>query len=259
MSSPYADDYAVIARMYDGDYDKARTPVGDVDFYVEEAKACGGRVLEVGCGTGRILVPIHDAGVSIDGLDSSGAMLRLAAAKRDGIEARLHKGDMTTTVFPGTPYHLVTIPFRALSHVIDRKAQVSTFRCCFQNLVPGGKLIFDVFQPNYLRLGEARGEELGIEREQDGMKFRRYHAAIPHPSRQVMDVTFRWEIEDADGNIEELTEGFPMRWFHRFELEHAIEAAGFEIETIYGDFKRGELAESSPEMIFVCRKPESGA
>jgi SAM-dependent methyltransferase len=252
------DTYAVIAKMYDGDYEVARTPSGDVDFYVEEARACGGKVLELGCGTGRIMLPILDAGVDIEGMDSSRAMLKVLAAKREGIDTRLHEGDMTCTVFPFAPYRLVTIPFRALGHVMEREQHVGTFRSCFENLQPGGRLVFDVFQPNYGHLAEPRENVLGIEREEDGRKIRRYHSAVPHPSRQRIDVTFRWEIEDAEGNVEELTEAFPMRWFHRYELEHAIEAGGFELEAVHGDFDRSELTDASPEMIFVCRKPESG-
>ena len=246
----YENAYGRIAEMYDGDYAHLRTPRGDVDFYVDEAKRAGGPVLEIGCGTGRILVPIADAGVAVAGLDFSEPMLAKAREKREGLD--LHQGDMRDFDL-GRTFKLVTIPFRALSHIDRAEDHIAVFRNVRRHLDADGRFIFDVFHPSYKHLAEDNEDVLGIERDEDGKKIRRYFSSFKHPARQMMDCSFRWEIEDADGGIETFSETFTMRWFFRFELEHALDRAGFDLEVVWGDFDRSPLADDSPELLFVAR------
>jgi len=251
---PYDEHDAFIAKVYDGDYTHFRTPSGDVDFYVEEARRSGGPVAEFGCGTGRILVPTAEIGIEIAGVDSSPAMLARARARLAGrdLPATLHEGDMRDFDLRRT-FALVTIPFRAIAHVLDADGHVRLFRNMRNHLAPEGRLVFDFFQPNLKFLAEPREEKLDFEREEDGRKIRRFHSAVPHPWSQVTDVTFRWEIEDAGGAVEEHRVDFPMRWFYRFELEHVLARAGLVVESILGGFDGAPLGEDSREMIFVAR------
>lgn len=249
---PYRGEYSTIVRMYDGDYAKLRTPCGDVDFYVEEAKRCGGPVVEFGCGSGRILIPTVLAGIEAVGVDSSAAMLAQARANHEGLE--LHLGDMRDYDL-GRKFKLVTIPFRALSHVEEADDHLRVFENMRRHLDADGRFVFDVFQPSYKHLSEPARDFLGIEREEDGKKIRRYHTSVPHAETQILDVTMRWEVEDASGEIEEFSESFTMRYFFRFELEHALARAGLEVEALWGDFDRSPFGEGSPDMIFVCRNP----
>jgi hypothetical protein len=123
-----------------------------------------------------------------------------------------------------------------------------------RHLAPGGRLVFDFYLPDPLKQAAiATGERLDFEREESGRKIRRYSSAVFHISRQVSDVRFRWEIEDESGAIEERETSFGMRWFHRFEFEHLLARTGLQIETVFGDFDRSPLEDTSPEMIFVAR------
>jgi SAM-dependent methyltransferase len=240
---------SAIARFYDGDYDHFRTPSGDVAFYVEEARRSGGPVLELGCGTGRILVPTARAGVAIAGVDLSEAMLAVLGAKLPGADVRL--GDMRN-VDLGRRFALVTIPFRALAHVLEAEDHVRIFENARRHLAPGGRLLFDLYQPDPRYLVGPRDEKLDIERTEGGRTIRRYSAAVPHPWRQVNDVTFRWEVLEG-GRTEEYREEFPMRWFYRYELEHALARAGLRVEALYGGFDRSPLGPASKELIFLAR------
>jgi SAM-dependent methyltransferase len=246
---PYEDD-SPIARFYDGDYDHFRTPSGDVAFYVEEARRSKGPVLEFGCGTGRILIPTVGAGVPATGVDASGAMLARLREKMPG--ADVHLGDMREIDLKRR-FALVTIPFRALAHVEEAADHVRVFANARRHLAPGGHLVFDFFQPDPRYMVGPPAERLDIERAEGGRKIRRYSKGVPHIARQVTDVTFRWEVEDAQGRIEHHRTEFPMRWFHRFELEHALARAGLAVEALYGAFDRTPLADASRELIFVAR------
>src|SRR5688572_27712712 len=124
---------------------------GDVEFYLDCAQRYGGPILELGVGTGRILVPLAEAGYDVVGLDLSPAMLEIAAAKlRERPEAaervRLLEGDMTNFDL-GQRFALVLIPARSFQHVTTPEGQRATLRCIRRHLVMGGHLILDLFDP----------------------------------------------------------------------------------------------------------------
>jgi hypothetical protein len=73
-----------------------------------------------------------------------------------------------------------------------------------------------------------------------------------------MDVTFRWEIEEPSGKRTEHGVEFPMRWYHRYELEHLLARGGLRVLALYGDFRRGPFTDDTWEMIFVA-EPASPA
>jgi SAM-dependent methyltransferase len=245
---------SVVARMYDGDYGRERTQSGDVAFYLEEASRSGGPVVEFGCGTGRVLFPIAEAGLEVAGVDNSPAMLDVARTKLEGrdLPATLHLGDMVDFDL-GRTCALVTIPFRAFAHVLDAEDHVRLFRNMRRHLAPGGRLVFDFFHPKLSYLAQPRSEYLEIEREEEGRTIRRYASSTPHVATQINDIRFRWEIEHPSGEIEQLGTSFKMRWFYRFEIEHLLERCGLEVESRFGNFDRTPLVDDSPEMIFVAR------
>ncbi|MGQ0612466.1 MAG: class I SAM-dependent methyltransferase [Planctomycetaceae bacterium] len=248
----------LIAEFYDGDYAAFRTPSGDVAFYVEEGQRSGGPVLELACGTGRVLLPIARAGVEIVGVDLSGSMLEKARAALAGetaaVRARvtLHEGDLRGFV-AGRTFPLVTIPFRPIAHLLDTASQLAAFRNARSHLAPGGRLVFDFFHPDPRFLMEPRPERLDLERQEGTRRIRRFSTATPHLASQTTEVTFRWEIEEIGGGRREERISFAMRWYHRFELEHLLARCGLEVETLYGDFGRGPFRDDSKEMLFVAR------
>jgi len=247
---PYDGDESTLARCYDGDYAALRTPSGDVAFYVAEAVRAGGPVLELGCGTGRILVPSVQAGARMTGLDASETMLRQLRAKLPA--ADVHQGDMRSFDLKRR-FALVTIPFRALGHVLEVAEQLAVFRNVLRHLEPEGRMVFDFFQPDPSYLVGPQAERLDVERREGDVTFRRFSTTVPHVWKQVTDVTMRWEVEGPDGAIEHHSATFPMRWYHRFELEHLLARAGFAVDALYGAFDRSPLGPDSKDLIFVAR------
>jgi SAM-dependent methyltransferase len=240
---------SVIARFYDGDYQALRTPSGDLDFYVEEAVRSKGPVLEFGCGTGRVLIPTAERGIAITGVDTSAAMLAQLRAKLPSADVRL--GDMRD-FDAKRKFALVTLPFRPIAHITEAKDHVRLFENMRRHVAPGGRLIFDCFHPKLSMLAAPQAEKLAMDRVEGGRRIRRYWSTVPHVARQVNDVTLRWEIEDEQARIEHAETRFEMRWFYRFELEHLLGRAGFEVVALYGNFDRSPLTDDSPEMIFVA-------
>jgi len=123
-------------------------------FYLDLAKQFGGPVLEIACGTGRILLPIARAGIEIHGVDKSSSMLQVLREQleREPAEIRnrvtISKGDMRTFLL-SREFPLVAIPFRPMQHMHTLLDQVAALENAAVHLAPGGILAFDVFYPNY--------------------------------------------------------------------------------------------------------------
>ncbi len=232
----------------------------DIAFYVEEAKASGGKVLELGCGTGRILLPIARAGCTIVGLDSSRRMLarcrQKLAAEPAAVQGRvtLHKGDIHDfDLGAGATYALIIAPFRVVQHLTTVDDQLRFLAAVARHLAPTGRLIFDVFNPRFDMLVSADGverEDTPEQRLPDGRTFRRtYRIAKVRWVDQVSEAELIYYV---DGK--RYVQAFEMRWYLPAELQHLLTRAGFTVRQMYGDFARGPLVDGAPEQVVVAER-----
>ena len=235
----------------------------DVRFYVEEARRELGPVLEAGCGTGRITVPMAEAGVRAVGLDRSPHMLAVAEAKRRARPADVRarctfvRADLRRFAFR-RPFAQVFLPFRvfqALLTVEDQLAALSAIRAALR---PGGRLVFNVFDPRVDLLADVNPpggvRESGRGYEDAGPRVRERFVARYHLVEQLLDLTFLYERETPANGAERVFEPLRLRWFHRFEIEHLLARAGYEVEALYGDWDRGPFVEDGQEMTWVARR-----
>ena len=230
----------------------------DVEFYVDEAKAAAARVLEVGCGTGRILLPIARAGCAVTGIDASPHMLarcrEKVAAESAEVQSRvtLAQHDMRSFNL-GATFALIIAPFRVVQHLVTAEDQLLFLDRVFNHLAPGGRLVFDVFNPRFDKLVEADGTEREDMPEQqlpDGRTFRRaYRIARVRWLDQVSESELIYYVGG-----ERYVQAFDMRWYLVAELQHLLARAGFRVPQMYGDFARGALREGCPELVVVAEK-----
>jgi SAM-dependent methyltransferase len=241
----------------------------DVDFFVSEAVAARGPVLELGCGTGRVLLPCARAGASIRGLDTSDAMLarcrRKLASEPEDVRRRvvLEQDDMRNFRFD-TQFQLVTIPFRPFQHLAAVEEQLACLTSIHRALAVGGRLILDLFNPSLTHLvDESRFEE-----HSSGAPFTLPDGRIVERTERVTARDYLAQIVYADlifyvthpdGRRERLVQSIEMRYLFRFEVEHLLARCGFEIEAAYGDYKRTPLeAGPAQELLYVARKVGRG-
>jgi len=259
------DSVPAIAEFYDSTliYQERK----DVEFYVAEARASAGPVLELGCGTGRVLLPTARAGIEITGVDGSANMLSLCRAKleREPTEVqgrvRLHQAALTDFDL-GRGFPLITIPFRPFQHLLTVAEQMACLHAVRNHLCPGGRLIFDVFHVNPSSLHDPSWK---VEREEgpathlpDGrIVLRSTRIAAFHRAAQVNDVEFCWYVTHPNGRREEVRWRVGLRYSFRFELEHLLALAGLRVAALYGDVHRSPFADDSPDMIFVAERPAS--
>ena len=257
--------YDRCAAFYEGDYDAAGYH-HDIPFYVEIAREAvrevEGPVLELGCGTGRVLLPIARAGIEAVGVDASPGMLeRLrgvlgAEAEEVRRRVRVMEGDIRSVRVPGGEgaFALVTAPFRVAQHLLtleDRRAWLRTVAHHLRR-DPPGHLVFDVFQPDYEQIADSPVVSVDIERvdPETGRRIRRVSRADHHPESQTLDVTFEWLVADPDG--EERTERAietTVRWYTRGEIECLLALEGFEINDFWGDFERTPFGADAEDQV----------
>jgi SAM-dependent methyltransferase len=247
----YEDPYAhLVARHYDTIYAVLRGGSRDVAFYRELARESGGPVLELGCGTGRILLPIAQDGVACVGVDASRAMLAVLRAKNPPPHVELALATMEAFDLGARKFPLVTIPFRAFSHLLEVDAQLAALANVRRHLTAGGRLALDVFDPRLDRTALAEEPEaLAVRAKTPRGEVARYDRVTRDHARQVLTLHTRFVAEapeDCGAGV------IQLRWFHRYELEHLLARAGFVVEALFGGFDRRAWAPGG-ETIVVAR------
>lgn len=261
VSATQAQDfYSIMSRHYDDDYASLLSG-DDVRFYLDLAVEDGGPVLELGCGTGRVLLPTARAGVAITGLDSSPRMLeRLGETLRAEDEAvrgrvELAQADMSSGGLDlGRRFSLVTAPFRGAQHLLRRDDQRRWLRNVRRHLADDGNLVFDVFQPDYKLMAAAGDFAVDAQyTDRTGLPLRRSVRVTHRFAEQIMDAEFRWEVFRHSGWQVESQGVCTMRWYTRGELENLLELEGFEVLEYWGSFRRDPFGEGATDQVVLAR------
>jgi ubiquinone/menaquinone biosynthesis C-methylase UbiE len=243
------------ARFYDAAYDRsAQLDGSDLRFYAEEARAGGGPVLELGCGTGRVLLELARAGFPCTGLDASQHMLSRLREKSSYKNLRLVHAPMQRFDLPGERFGLIFSAFRAFQHLYTVEDQLECLACVRRHLAPGGRFAFDVFAPRMARTALAEEpEQVDLRFELDGEEIARHARVSRDFVAQLLTVRFRYERQRDGQTVGNELATFRMRWFWRFELEHLLARAGFAQVQIFGDFARSPVGAETPAYVVVAR------
>jgi SAM-dependent methyltransferase len=246
------DDYSILAVFYDAVY-AFRTQ--DVAFYVAMAQEGSGPILEVGCGTGRMALPLAETGREIHGLDASPSMLKILRGKLAGrpeLGLHLHEGDMRAFDL-GKKFAQVFVPFRAFLHNDTIDDQLAALRSFHRHLLPDGRLILDVFAPSYRIMSNDKAQvAVPAHHLPDGRIITVMDYATYAHKDQRVDVERHIDTVYLDGTLRRAIEHFHLRYIFRYEMELLLRQSGFHVETVYGDFDRRPYDYHSGEMIFVA-------
>jgi|TARA_B100001250_G_scaffold401627_1_gene413729 ubiquinone/menaquinone biosynthesis C-methylase UbiE len=221
---------------------------GDVEFYLDEAADGQGPTLEIGCGTGRILIPLaRDAGVPVTGLDISKPLLNVALDKLkrepDSVQHRSNivEGDMRNFDL-GETFATVLLPYRTFQHLLTPVDQLSALKEIRRHLGKDGRLVFNAFEPTdeIQRDGWSTPLRLDTElfdRSKDEM-VSVYFSRLCDPQTQLMEQSFIFERWDNFGKSKgRFIQNLSLRWSTEWEMRHLFNLAGFSVIACYGDFE----------------------
>jgi SAM-dependent methyltransferase len=259
LTSEAVDPFDTYAHFYDLDYADFET---DLPLIQQFALRCGSPILELGCGTGRLVVPLASHGYEVTGVDVSAAMLAIARRKvaAGDLESRvtLLQQDMRELDL-GCRFNMAFAAINSFMHMMTAEDQLAALARIRQHLNPGGILLLDLFHPDPARLMDAAGQ-LVLDRvltEPDAghlvMKFR---AQTVDLERQVIHTTFLLDKVDGEGIVRRTVIPFSLRYLFRGELELLLRHAGYQIEAIYGSYDLDEFSRDSEKMIAVARRPD---
>jgi SAM-dependent methyltransferase len=246
-------DYDRVADVYD----LYVTSDLDIAFYVAEAAKAQGKVLELMCGTGRVSVPLLEAGVDLTCVDASAGMLarleeRLRALQ---LEAQVLRADVRYLDLR-EEFDLALIPFHSFSELVSPHDQELALRATHGCLKGGGRLICPLHNP-VIRARSADGALRlnGTFPTADGLLIISGFETLDVGSSVVSRIQL-YEFFDASNDLS-VKRVLPMRFalIDRAGFAELADAAGFTPVALYGDYDRGEYLESSsPYMIWVLEK-----
>lgn len=230
---PYAD-----AGLYDLEY---ADMVEDVAFYVDRARVAGGPVVELGCGSGRLTVPIARAGVQVTGVDRAEDMLRALSAKLarepEVVRERVRcvRGDYRAVELPEAAFAAVLWPFNALHHTTDEEDLCAILRRIRGWIRPGGRLVLDCYLPDrelYDHDPEDRYEGRTFVDPRTGEPLESWEQGWWDEASRVHHVIYVYRRPDGSERRTHLQ----LRMYEIDELRAAIRDAGFDVVREASDF-----------------------
>jgi SAM-dependent methyltransferase len=250
------DPYGDIAELYDLEHDSFDV---DVELMLNFAQVVGDPILEMGCGSGRILIPLAEAGFNVTGLDTSRPMLDRAeaAVAHSGVRDRvtLVEGDMREAdQAPGGPFGLVIFSLNSLMHLTTVEDQRAALSSAARTLDPRGQLIIDTMNPSpdqIRHLLESPHHE-GSWDLPDGSTVDKWSHRRHASTAQLLDTLLWYDRTHADSSLTRTRSSFALRYVHASELGMMLELSGFIEPMFYGSYDLDPYDNDSERLIVTA-------
>jgi SAM-dependent methyltransferase len=250
--------YDTMARFYDAEN---ADMVVDLALYGELAHECGDPVLDMGCGTGRVMLFLAQHGHRVVGVDPSAAMLARGRAKLDRLPALKPRVTMLAGDALHTPlaerFALIIVPYNTFMHFPDLATQLAVLAHLGALLTDDGQLVIDI--PS---AGEAYATQdnsgLVLERmftePESGHLVMQHSVSTIDRAEQLLHVTWIYDEIRGDGAVHRTLAPLVLRYVFPGEMQLMLRAAGLELLAFYGDYDRQPLVDGSPRMLTLARR-----
>ena len=247
-------DYDSIAPFYDIEHAHFDE---DLDMYRNFAELCGGKILELASGSGRLLLPLAREGYTLTGVDTSAAMLNLARVELEqaGVMQRcqLVQQDMCTLQLPDK-FRLALIALGSFGHIITRRSQQQALLAIRQHLSLGATFVLDISNEDARYMEQLSGQMLhqGTWQQADGSYVTHFLSPASAQTQHLLDLTHFYEVHRQGEAARRTVSQTSLYLFERNETELLLEQAGFRIKDVYGTYDFGPYEHESPRMIFIA-------
>ncbi|WP_282020111.1 class I SAM-dependent methyltransferase [Planomicrobium okeanokoites] len=224
------------------------TSFGDVEFYLDRLAGITGRILEPATGTGRMLVPLLENNLSVDGFDSSPEMLEMCKknCEERGLAPNLFEADMLTFSL-GTEYEAIVVPAGTFLLLHEREASIKALKNFHQHLKPGGKLIMDLYLPTDNEVGNSTLRSWELE-DGEVITLETTTKEIDHINQFSVSHN-RYERWKSGKLLDTELERFAMRWYGVEEFRMILENHGYRDIVISADYHYGQYPDSPKQSI----------
>jgi SAM-dependent methyltransferase len=252
------DDYDLIAPYYDIEHARFGE---DIDLYLNFAEARGGPLLELACGSGRLLLPLARAGYSITGVDTSARMLEMArqALEAEGLAARctLVQQDMDALQL-GRKFQLAFVALGSFAHLCTRRAQRQALAAIHAHLAAGGTFILDISNADVRYMESMSGQVLhqGTWTMDDGTLLTHFVSPASAASAHLLELTHFYDQHKQGEAVRRTIAHTRLYLFERGEAELLLESAGFAVQEVYGNYDLSPYENDSPRMILIAERHE---
>lgn len=250
-----SDPYRRFAAYYGLEY---AAYAADLEFYEQFALQAGGPVLELGCGSGRVLAALADTGLELTGIDTSPAMLEIAR-RMLGTRVRLIQCGMESVAgcgeLPNDHYWMVFSAINTFLHLPDPGSQLRTLEGLRRVVVQGGILLLDLMvpEPHYLAGIDGRVVHELSTTLPNGDRLDKWAVRTHDLATQTIDTTVFFDTTDAtSGVVTRVSDRYLTRYIHRFELDHLLERAGWRLISLYGSYDLSPFTSESERMIALA-------
>ncbi len=246
-------EYDPLADLYDLEY----THDYDVPFWLDLARQETGPMIEWGAGTGRIAIPLANAGHEVTAVEISSEMAERSREKYPAVEWTV--GDMRSVKL-GQCYGLAICAFNSFLCLLYSEDALAFLRNAHEHLEPGGLLGIEVsaFSPDELD-DDSGGSNLHHDFTRNlpnGGWLDRFSVTSYDRVTQIMQMRLFYELHEASGVLEsQRAHDLKIRITGRTELESMLQLAGFEVESVYGGFDGEAFESDSDHLIVLARKP----
>lgn len=250
-------EFDVFARFYDLDYSQIQE---DISLYHSFARRTGGPLLELACGTGRVLIPLARDGYQITGIDISPAMLAVARekARAAGVDERVNlvEADMRTFSLDQR-YALAFVAQNSFLHLVTLEDKMAALSNVARHLRKGGLLILDLFTPDPSLFSSFDGSlvhDYTMPDPVSGHQVVKFTSARVDPARQQLHVTFFYDELLPGGEVRRTVAPFPLSFMFHNEIRLLLDRSGLREEAVYGTYDLDAYDSDSPRMIVVATK-----
>lgn len=254
MTHASLDRYELFARFYDLEFASFDEDLG---LYRQFSVEAGGPILELGCGTGRVLVALADLGLPLTGIDTSPAMLAIAR-KRLGPSITLVQADMRELhpgIVPGAPFWMAFSAINTFLHLADADQQIQALTALRSVVVAGGLLVLDLFSPDPHYIGSLDGRVVHEfdARLPEGDRLDKWVARTVDVAAQTIETRVWYDLTAAaSGQVTRFADRYQTRYIYRFELEHLLARCGWRVISVFGSYDLDPYTAEAERMIVLA-------
>lgn len=252
--------YDDIASFYDLIHQEIKD---DILFTIKLASRVGAPILELGCGTGRLILPLARTGHETTGLDNSAAMLDIARShiqdEREEVQQRIRliRGDMTSFQLEQR-FDLIVIAHNTLMHLSQEQVK-SCLDCVRHHLKPNGRLMIDVENP-MITSDPSDDELLILERlmvdPTSDNNILQMSSSWVDQKAQIRHVTWIFDSSPRNvGSVNRTLVETKLHYFFAHQYEVIIDTIGLVLKDLYGDYDSTPYSEESPRLLMVIGHP----